>query len=704
MATTANAPTGQQTVNRPVLPTATGTAAVPTWSAISARVMERAPEWAYPYRNELIEEMRTYGHITALEAAFFQPIHNLPWRIEPNDLPPDAAAKFAEDFDLPLAGQEDASTRRFQVGFHQLLGYALTHALYGHAVCEIVGDVQMDPGWWRIKRFAPIEQDQINPGKWLVEPDGTLRSLAVDMLGPEPVELDAVRVQRWAYKPRQGDPTGRSMLRPLYMHWLAVQELYRVDQIRHNKAAVGTWVFTGKEGDQPSTIEQNVEELSENVVDEFAALGLSFGQSLQNVGISGGVTDPLESIKHHEEAMSRTWNEQVIQLGATESGSRALGEVHEDIAASARFSMACDVAAEFNRQAGSRWCEFNGFGDLKVRPKITCEPPVPAAPIVVNSPAPEDADRDEPADNVLTASRHRDGCSCGQHVAAARKAPEGGGTGKVPGVPQATRQLRAAERSTNFAQIHGDWEDAVDDLTDSYRSIRSTQIAAALEVVSAAQDIQGALETLRDDARQAALDATDPAQLSAAAEVLEKTAQSSAGIVVDDARAAGTQLREREVAYTEAAQREVLLTAQQTASTVADEVANRTAILAGPQAQPAQVAEAVQAQIDAQLTDAQLIQAAGADTTRAQNTGRSVQTHAAEGQIRDIYASSVLDGNTCSACAELDGTQYQSIDDAEADFPTGGYAACEGGERCRCLYVVTWETEQELAVDDRGDA
>ncbi|WP_157260908.1 phage portal protein family protein [Patulibacter minatonensis] len=660
--------------------------------------MERVPEWTYPWRNDVIAEMRTYGHIVALESAFFQPIHNLPWRLEPGDLPPDAAAKLAEDLDLPIGQADDDSTRRYQVGFHQLLDYALTYALYGHAVCEIVGDTDMDPGWWRIKRFAPIEQETINPGKWMVEPDGTLQSLGVDLLGPEPVVLDAVRVQRWAYKPRQGDPVGRSMLRPLYMHWLCNQELYRVDQVRHNKSANGTWVVTGKEGDDHDTIEELTDAFSQTIVDELAAIGLQQGQTAENVGITGAVTDPLQSIKHHEEAMSRAWSEQVVQLGSTESGSRALGEVHEDIAASARIAVAADIAEEFNRQSVSRWTEFNDYRGLVKRPRVTCDKPKPATPIVVNTPPPAQPSVDEPAD-VVAASR---GCTCGtDHVAAARAAPDGG---KVPGVPQATRQLRAAERSTNFAEIHGDWEDAVAEVTTAYRAVRGEQLKAAIEVVATANTVLGALETLREDARAAALDAVPQAQLEAVSSVLESTAQQAAGTVAADAREAGTRVQEANVEYATAASTAATLASQQIATTVAEEVTNRTQALASEAADPAAVAAAVKDQIDTQLTDAQLTQIAGADTTRAQTAGRQTQTRASESQIRDIYASSVLDGNTCSACADLDGTQYDSVDEAEQDFPTGGYAGCEGGDRCRCLYVVTWESEQALAVDDRGTA
>jgi hypothetical protein len=59
-----------------------------------------------------------------------------------------------------------------------------------------------------------------------------------------------------------------------------------------------------------------------------------------------------------------------------------------------------------------------------------------------------------------------------------------------------------------------------------------------------------------------------------------------------------------------------------------------------------------------------------------------------------IYASELLDANTCSHCVAKDGTEYQSVGDAAKDYPSGGYRDCEGRERCRGVLVAVYdETE-----------
>src|SRR5205085_1159644 len=48
-----------------------------------------------------------------------------------------------------------------------------------------------------------------------------------------------------------------------------------------------------------------------------------------------------------------------------------------------------------------------------------------------------------------------------------------------------------------------------------------------------------------------------------------------------------------------------------------------------------------------------------------------------------IYASELLDTNTCVNCVGRDGTQYQTMEDAARDYPSGGFKDCLGRERCR---------------------
>jgi hypothetical protein len=59
-------------------------------------------------------------------------------------------------------------------------------------------------------------------------------------------------------------------------------------------------------------------------------------------------------------------------------------------------------------------------------------------------------------------------------------------------------------------------------------------------------------------------------------------------------------------------------------------------------------------------------------------------------QPTEIYASELLDGETCDACAKVDGKEYDTMADALIEYETGGYGACKGGSRCRGTLVTVY--------------
>lgn len=55
-----------------------------------------------------------------------------------------------------------------------------------------------------------------------------------------------------------------------------------------------------------------------------------------------------------------------------------------------------------------------------------------------------------------------------------------------------------------------------------------------------------------------------------------------------------------------------------------------------------------------------------------------------------VYASELLDSNTCTSCANVDGRNYDTMQAALRDYPEGTYVNCEAGARCRGMLVVVW--------------
>ena len=87
--------------------------------------------------------------------------------------------------------------------------------------------------------------------------------------------------------------------------------------------------------------------------------------------------------------------------------------------------------------------------------------------------------------------------------------------------------------------------------------------------------------------------------------------------------------------------------------------------------------------------------------TGAQNRGR-IETMKA-GPEGAVYASEVLDPNTCGPCRAVHGRWLGNtgdLDMIEATYPGGaygGYVGCEGRSRCRGTVVGVWRAGSEEA-------
>ncbi|MHB9857621.1 head maturation protease, ClpP-related [Streptomyces sp. YIM S03343] len=81
---------------------------------------------------------------------------------------------------------------------------------------------------------------------------------------------------------------------------------------------------------------------------------------------------------------------------------------------------------------------------------------------------------------------------------------------------------------------------------------------------------------------------------------------------------------------------------------------------------------------------------------RAQNIGR-LATLAAAPPAR-YRADERMDQNTCSPCREIDGTEWDTLAEAQAVYGAGGYLRCEGGIRCRGTVTAFWDTTEEASM------
>jgi hypothetical protein len=88
------------------------------------------------------------------------------------------------------------------------------------------------------------------------------------------------------------------------------------------------------------------------------------------------------------------------------------------------------------------------------------------------------------------------------------------------------------------------------------------------------------------------------------------------------------------------------------------------------------------------LSDAALTEQLGGATQQAYNAGRFSYMDAAG--PKSLYSSEILDGNTCTECNAVDGTEYDTMAELREDYPVGGYVGCLAGLRCRGTGIATY--------------
>lgn len=85
------------------------------------------------------------------------------------------------------------------------------------------------------------------------------------------------------------------------------------------------------------------------------------------------------------------------------------------------------------------------------------------------------------------------------------------------------------------------------------------------------------------------------------------------------------------------------------------------------------------------LKGAAMEEQVGGAVHQAFASGRREFMRAAE--PANVYASEILDGNTCGPCESEDGTEWPTVAAAEGEYPLGGFIDCDGGLKCRGVLV-----------------
>lgn len=693
-----------------------------SWAAMGQQVgndLEYVPELQWPSNVFTYQKMRNDSQVDGLLNGSFLPISRWSFGIDPNSAPDIVVQELCRDVGLPVATRTGDTWRMDEqapiprhVGrfdFHEHLGEALMAVAYGHEYFEINADLAPPPDGWPIDTplRARLRKLATRP-PWTItaidtNPDGGLRAIRQLTTPPGDPGIPVEALVAYIWGKEGANWVGRSMLRSCYRPWLVKDRVMRVGAINIERNGAGVPMITAPQGATVGQIKL-LEDLARRIrAGDSSGGAVPYGSQLQLMGVIGSQPDAIGMMNFLNEEMARSFLQMVQSLGTSRTGSRALGMTFLNMMEWLLEAICNWFCAVFNKIVIERWMFWN-FG------------------------APQDANIDEYAPRLVYAPRGKatDGLQQGvqngniqvdQQTAAMIEEPD-----EEPVHEHAHRPSRnaagghggRARRRRAASQADGLDSPIPLPARPLSRQPNVHEIAAAVDFAQMDATFQAALDLLEADVRsniRTQVEELHDAIIEAGGDLAAITEISAtpihsevirAQVVSVAQRAAQEAVNEatRQGATVELPALDDLLSSLAARSEIVDRVITRDVTdaavrravrMTGGSLPPEEVAGHVRDELHA-MTWVGVRDTLGGAVQGSQNAGRGL-VFRRDGAAGFLYASEILDDRTCDLCDQVDGTQYTSMDDAERDYPFGGFVDCLGGGRCRGTVVKVYETE-----------
>lgn len=699
---------------------------------------EYVPLLMFPQSVKTYEKMFTDAQVKGLYSGTVLPLQRFRYRLNPNGAKAQVVSKLSTDYGIPIKGKEEdfkIGRRRGRFSWSKHLELLLKYLLFGFYYFEQVGEVNPEKygdEYWHLKKLAPRPPRTVSEA--LVEKDGGLKGIKqLGVINSELGSPDIPITQLLCYVNEQegGNWYGTSLLRSVYRNWLIKDRLLRVDALKHEKNGMGTAVFKAPPDADADEMAKYEALARSQKVHEEGGVAVPDGADFKLVGVTGSIPDTVASINMHNEEMARNFLMMFMNLsqGSSGQGSYALGSSFLEFFAFAQEQYASYICDTFTAHMLEDDVDWNWGPDEQcpvlewMRPEYEDIPTADLALLVEKGIIKMDPELEE----IIRSKYHLP------------KRPEDAPTPEPPVPPQPEPELEEEEEETppepepSTVKAGGDKKRrrtravaADTPLSLPPRDLRRQpydfEIAAQVDfamvdsvVTSSQLDVvqevsvlqQQQIVDLHDQIVDAGGDLVKLSKIKAAPihedtilKHLEAVAQKGAEGALQEAKAQGVSA----VNVPDASEWEDLLNnrakaVDQVLATSISEAAQRQAInRTGGSLSASEVADQVQEHLEG-LSNAYLKEQLGGAMTQGLNTGRKAVMRVNEPE--KIYASELLDTNTCTNCTAKDGTEYLQLSDAERDYPTGGYSECEGGPRCRGTLVAVYP-ESQPTLDEPG--
>lgn len=747
---------------------------VPDWGYFSTGNIgdpyEDVPALMWPNSSFTYHRMRTDAQIDALRKSVWLPLQGLNWKIGINGARDEVVNDISQQFNLPIQGDNDEfiqrGRKRFDHDAHLRMAL-LAPTCYGHMPFEMYGDIlvsdkPVDNLKWQMRKLSPRMPMTI--ARFDVARDGGLngitqygmpydlyRSKLPSSVFQTGIPIPITQLAMYTWELEAGNWQGRSMLRPLWKYWNLKDRMLRIDAIKNERFGAGIPTGTAPPGGDPADYQKMASAMRAS---EKGGVGLPNGSMIGIEGVKGTLPDTLASIRMYDEQMARSFLAMFMQLGQTETGSRALGATFLDFFTDSLKALVnwyqqitfhyviCDIVdwnwgedeqaptlvaeesdekpldasalaelcyrgalvvdAELENWIRSQFNmpEYKGAPPLPTRPGTTSQdaPPAAKAPakarqrerITVRTKATKKAVKHAPRTRVRPALSSKAGSGdvlpSKATQALPRKARASSQTLNSDRVGHRDPSAVEAASKADFAKMQKAWESAVKKLVDEWHGVRATQIDDLIESITEAVKAGNEMGVALPEALIEGEDLLTTHMTTMATQALKDA--------LAEAEAQGVKLPE--VTISDVAD-QIAARAEAVANVMARDLASsagRNAMLRyAVGVDPADVATGTRTALEA-LTDSYLNDQLGGAITAAQNMARTTVMAGGPDGMR-IYASELLDENTCDECAAEDETEFADIVAATVDYPSGGYSECLGGPRCRGTLVAVYGEGQD---------
>jgi hypothetical protein len=341
------------------------------WNTILADWAETIGDVMWPTSVWTYSQMRRDPRLTAILNSYTLLLRHATWQVNPAGCRDEVVQLVADDLGLPILGDDQPGPARVRgVSWPQHIRMALLDLVYGHMGFEMGAEIRN--GQARLTVLAERMPSSISQIHITTDGAGAFAGISQWSLPGSRNDAPDIPANRmvWYAHEREGSQwQGHSLLRSAYAPWLLKREMQRVHATSNRRFGMGIPVVRWVPGSTPTPAQhQAAQQVAETMRSgDRAGAALPPGAFIELVGLSGSVPDTLGFLDWLNKEMAIATLTQFLDLGSSQSGSRALGTTFVDFFMLAVEALGDETADTATRQAAGRMVDWNWGPDEPVR-------------------------------------------------------------------------------------------------------------------------------------------------------------------------------------------------------------------------------------------------------------------------------------------------------------------------------------------------